>query len=227
MKQVIEAASGLRERKKARTREAIIDAALDLFGRKGFDATTIEDIAAAADVSPRTFFRYFDSKVDLVMAHNEAHGDKIAPLIAARPASEGPLEALRQVMQQMLLELLADPSVVREFQVMMSAPTLRKLAREHFYEEEAELVSAFAARLGTDDADLTANVMAGAAASAIWAVIDRWLAEGTEVERLPPMIDEAFTLLERGLGPARPPARRGASAGPARRPARPDRQPRP
>ncbi len=227
MKQVIEAASGLRERKKARTREAIIDAALDLFGRKGFDATTIEDIAAAADVSPRTFFRYFDSKVDLVMAHNEAHGDKIAPLIAARPASEGPLEALRQVMQQMLLELLADPSVVREFQVMMSAPTLRKLAREHFYEEEAELVSAFAARLGTDDADLTANVMAGAAASAIWAVIDRWLAEGTEVERLPPMIDEAFTLLERGLSPARPPARRGASAGPARRPARPDRQPRP
>ena len=103
MKQVIEAASGLRERKKARTREAIIDAALDLFGRKGFDATTIEDIAAAADVSPRTFFRYFDSKVDLVMAHNEAHGDKIAPLIAARPASEGPLEALRQVMHQMLL----------------------------------------------------------------------------------------------------------------------------
>jgi AcrR family transcriptional regulator len=213
MKKVVEAASGLRERKKARTREAIIDAALDLFGRKGFDSTTIEDIAAAADVSPRTFFRYFDSK--------------IAPLLAARPASEGPLEALRQVMQQMLLELLADPSVVREFQVMMSAPTLRKLAREHFYEEEAELVSAFAARLGTDDADLTANVMAGAAASAIWAVIDRWLAEGTEVERLPPMIDEAFTLLEQGFSPARPPARRGASAGPARTQARRDRQPQP
>jgi AcrR family transcriptional regulator len=227
MKQVVEAASGLRERKKVRTREAIIDAALDLFGRKGFDATTIEDIAAAADVSPRTFFRYFDSKVDLVMAHNEAHGDKIAPLIAARPASEGPLEALRQVMQQMLLELLADPSVVREFQVMMSAPTLRKLAREHFYEEEAELVSAFAARLGTDDADLTANVMAGAAASAIWAVIDRWLAEGTEVERLPPMIDAAFTLLEQGFSPARPRARRGGRAGPARTQSRRARQPRP
>jgi AcrR family transcriptional regulator len=227
MKKVVEAASGLRERKKARTREAIIDAALDLFGRKGFDATTIEDIAAAADVSPRTFFRYFDSKVDLVMAHNEAHGDKVAPLVVARPPSEGPLEALRQVMQQMLLELLADPSVVREFQVMMGAPTLRNLAREHFYEEEAELVSAFAARLGTDDTDLTANVMAGAAASAIWAVIDRWLAEGADVERLPPMIDEAFTLLEQGFSEVRPPARRGASAGRARTQSRRDRQPQP
>jgi AcrR family transcriptional regulator len=225
MKKVVEAASGLRERKKARTREAIIDAALDLFGRKGFEATTIEDIAAAADVSPRTFFRYFESKVDLVMAHNEAHGDKIGPLIAARPASEGPLEALRQVMQQMLLEQLADPSVVREFQVMMGAPTLRKLAREHFYEEEADLVSAFAARLGTDDADLTANVMASAAAAAVWAVVDRWLAEGAMIERLPPMIDDAFALLEAGFSGIRPRARRAGTADPARTQSRRDRQP--
>jgi AcrR family transcriptional regulator len=227
MKYVVEAANGLRERKKARTREAIIDAALDLFARKGFDATTVEDIAAAADVSPRTFFRYFESKLDLVMARNEAHGHKIGPLIAARPVSEGPLEALRQVMQQSLCELLADPSVVREFRVMMSTPTLRNKAREHFYEEEAELVSAFAARLGTDDGDLTPNVMAGAAASAIWTVIDRWLAEGTEVDHLPPMIDEAFALLEQGLSRARPPARRGGSAGRARRQPRRDPQPRP
>ena len=161
------------------------------------------------------------------MARNEAHGDKIAPLIAARPASEGPFEALRQVMHQMLLEHLADPSVVREFQVMMSTPTLRKLAREHFYEEEAELVSAFATRLGTDDGDLTANLMAASAASAIWTVIECWLADGTEVERLPPMIDEAFALLEDGFSGTRQRARRGASAGRARTQSRRDRQPQP
>jgi AcrR family transcriptional regulator len=227
MKKVIDAASGLRERKKARTREAIIDAALDLFGSKGFEATTIEDIAAAADVSPRTFFRYFDSKVDLVMAHNEAHGDKIGPLIAARPATEGPLEALRQVMQQMLVERLAEPSVVREFQVMMGSPTLRKMAREHFYEEEAELISAFAARLGTRDDDLTANVMASAAAATIWTVVERWLAEGKEVERLPAMIDEAFALLEAGFSGTRPRARRAGTEGPARTQSRRARQPQP
>jgi AcrR family transcriptional regulator len=227
MKKVVEAASGLRERKKARTREAIIDAALDLFGRKGFEATTIEDIAAAADVSPRTFFRYFDSKVDLVMAHNEAHGDKIGPLIAARPATEGPLEALRQVVQQMLLERLAEPSVVREFQVMMSSPTLRKMAREHFYEEEAELISAFAARLGTGDDDLTANVMASAAAATIWTVVERWLAGGKEVERLPSMIDEAFALLEAGFSGTRPRAPRAGTEGPPRTQSRRARQPQP
>jgi AcrR family transcriptional regulator len=227
MKKVVEAASGLRERKKARTREAIIDAALDLFGRKGFEATTIEDIAAAADVSPRTFFRYFDSKVDLVMAHNEAHGDKIGPLIAARPATEGPLEALRQVLQQMLLERLAEPSVVREFQVMMSSPTLRKMAREHFYEEEAELISAFAARLGTGDDDLTANVMASAAAATIWTVVERWLAGGKEVERLPSMIDEAFALLEAGFSGTRPRAPRAGTEGPPRTQSRRARQPQP
>jgi len=227
MKHVVQAANGLRERKKARTREAIIDAALDLFAHKGFEATTIEDIAAAADVSPRTFFRYFESKVDLVMARNEAHGDKIGPLVAARPASEGPLEALRQVIQQTMCELFADPSVVRELQVMMSTPALRNRAREHFYEEEAELVSAFAARLGTHEDDLTANVMASAAASTIWTVIQRWLAEGTEVERLMPMIDEAFALLEQGISSARPPARRGASAGQPRRQSRQAQQPQP
>ena len=226
MKQVVQAANSLRERKKARTREAIIDAALDLFASKGFEATTIEDIAAAADVSPRTFFRYFDSKVDLVMARNEAHGDKIGPLVAARPAGEGPLEALRQVVQQTMCELFADPSVVRELQVMMSTPALRNRAREHFYEEEAELVSAFAARLGTDEDDLTANVMASTAASTLWTVIERWLAEGTEVERLMPMIDEAFALLEQGLSSARPLARRGASAGRPRRQSRQAPQPR-
>jgi MftR C-terminal domain len=94
-------------------------------------------------------------------------------------------------------------------------------------EEEAELVSAFAARLGTHDDDLTANVMAASAASAIWKVIERWLAEGTEVERLPPMIDEAFALLEQGFSGTRPRARQGASAGRARTQSRRDRQPQP
>jgi AcrR family transcriptional regulator len=217
MKYVVEAANGLRERKKARTREAIIDAALGLFARKGFEATTVEDIAAAADVSPRTFFRYFESKVDLVMARNEAHGDKLGPLIEARPADEGPLEAFRQVLRSELSERLADPAAAREFRVMCTTPTLRNLAREHFHQEEAALARAFATRLGVADDDLTAHVLAATATSAAWTVVDRWIAEKAPVERLLPMIDEAFALLEQGLESRRPrksrrPAARKTSA---------------
>jgi AcrR family transcriptional regulator len=226
MKYVVETANGLRERKKARTREAIIDAALDLFATKGFEATTVEDIADAAEVSPRTFFRYFESKLDLVMARNEAHGHKLGSLIEARPPEEGPLEALRQVLRAVLSERLADPAAAREFQVMCTSPTLKNMAREHFAEEEAALAEAFATRLGVPGGDLTAHVMAATAVSAAWTVLDRWIAEEGPVERLLPMIDEAFALLDQGLSSARPPARRGGRAGPARKRPRPARQPR-
>jgi AcrR family transcriptional regulator len=199
MKKVVDAANGLRERKKVRTREALIDAALELFARKGFEATTIEDIAAAADVSPRTFFRYFDSKAELIMARNTAEKDLLGPLIDARPREEGPLEAMRQVLREKLVERCADPSAVREFQVVMTTPTLRDRAREHFYEEEAALAEAFARRLGVDEGDLRAHLIAGTAASATWTVVDRWIAEKGDTDRLLAMIDEAFALLERGL----------------------------
>jgi AcrR family transcriptional regulator len=214
MKKVVDAAHGLRERKKARTREAIIDAALDLFERNGYDATTVEDIAAAADVSPRTFFRYFESKLDLIMARSGTKHANLGPLVAARPANEGVLEAVRQVMRSELEEQLADPLVVREFQVMLNTPSLRTMAREHFYEEEAEMVGAVAARLGLDADDLTAHVAAGVIASALWTTVNRWTAEGAELDRLQPMIDEAFGVLAAGLEPA--PAGKGTKRSSAR-----------
>ena len=84
----VEVRPGLRERKKAQTYDAIMGAALDLFERKGYDTTTVEDIADAANVSPRTFFRYFDAKVDVVM-HNKEHDDLgLDVYVAQRPAHD-------------------------------------------------------------------------------------------------------------------------------------------
>lgn len=209
MKKAIDAAHGLRERKKARTREAIIDAALDLFESKGYDHTTVDDIAAAADVSPRTFFRYFESKLDLIMARSGTKHAELGPMLAARPAGEGVLEAVRHVMRDELEAQLGDPLVVREFQVMLTTPSLRTLAREHFYEEEAGMVDAVAARLGLGHDDLTAHVAAGVIASAMWITVNRWTAEGADLDRLQPMLDESFELLARGLEPVeKTPARR-------------------
>ena len=200
MKKAADAVHGLRERKKERTREAIIDAALDLFERNGYDATTVEDIAAAADVSPRTFFRYFESKLDLIMARSTTHSEKgIGPLLAARPADESVLEAVRHVVRTELEHQLDDPLIVREFQVMLTTPSLRNMAREHFYEEEAGMVGAVSARLGAGEDDLRARVTAGVIAAALWTAVDCWIAQGAELPRLPAMIDEAFVLLADGF----------------------------
>jgi AcrR family transcriptional regulator len=199
VKKVVDAAASLRERKKARTREAIINAALDLFERNGYDNTTIEDIAAAAEVSPRTFFRYFESKLDLVMTRTDSRHDDLGPLLAARPAGENLLEALREILRVQLDAQLDDPLVLREFQVMLSTPSLRTMAREHFYEEEAGLVRGVAAHLGLGEDDLATRVIGSMIAGALWATVNHWIAEGADRDRLMPMLDEAFALLGKGL----------------------------
>jgi len=215
MKKAIDCANGLRERKKARTHEALIDAALDLFERKGFEATTVEDIAAAADVSPRTFFRYFESKFDLIMARSATKHASIGAGIASRPAEESLLDAVRAVVGDDLRLQLADPLVLRELQVMLTTPSLRNLAREHFYEEEAEMVGAVADRLGLDADDLAAHIATSLVTSALWTSVNRWAADGADPERLHPMLDEALALLADGLA-----ARPATATRPARQTAR-------
>ncbi|WP_067818772.1 TetR/AcrR family transcriptional regulator [Nocardia inohanensis] len=85
---------GLRERKKAQTRTRIIDVALNLCDTQGFDATTVEQIAAEADVSPRTVNRYFASKEDIVIAPVEDWGQALADQLRAQPVTGNELQAL-------------------------------------------------------------------------------------------------------------------------------------
>src|SRR5437879_13434513 len=85
--------TGLRERKKQRTRDAIQREAMRLFQEQGYEATTIEQIAAAADISPSTFFNYFPTKEDVVF--NDPYDPLFIPLFLERPSAESPSEALR------------------------------------------------------------------------------------------------------------------------------------
>src|SRR3954467_1362276 len=87
--------AGRRERKKQRTREALIDTAFRLFQAKGFEATTVEEIADEVDISSRTFFRYFSSKEDVVLTFQEEQFATMMEELAARPASEPVMTALR------------------------------------------------------------------------------------------------------------------------------------
>src|SRR5687767_12101173 len=89
-------AEGLRERKKQRTRQQIIEAAMGLFAERGYHATTIADIAAAADVAPRTFFSYFPSKEAVVFHDVDRQLDSLAAALRDRLPGESVFEALRR-----------------------------------------------------------------------------------------------------------------------------------
>jgi AcrR family transcriptional regulator len=192
---------GLRERRRLQTREDIIDAALDLFERKGYEATTVEDISAAADVSPRTFFRYFDSKLDVVMATKKSDDVSLGDLVAGRPPSESPIEAMHQLFRAQVNEMLAEnggPSI-RQYCIVMTSPDLRSLALQHFHEHEEDMAQALAVRMGVSPGDLRPRVMAAAVIATAWAVFERWMAEGAATDRVLPLIDEAFALLKSGF----------------------------
>ena len=195
------AGPGLRERKKAQTREAIVAAALDLFERKGYDATTIDEIADAADVSPRTFFRYFDSKVEVVMDH-KGDDDDLLDRLQERPAEESPIQAMCAVMCDELSRLVEDNTLfVRQMRLMLNTPSLHALAREHFNEHEQDILTECARRLDLPTSDLRAHVVASALSNTIWTVVSLWVAEEGSPERLLEMITDACALLSSGLDP--------------------------
>ncbi|MFI6733465.1 TetR/AcrR family transcriptional regulator [Nonomuraea sp. NPDC050451] len=93
---------GMRERKKRRTREALVAAAVELFRRQGYEATTVAQIAAAADVSTRTFFLHFPTKEDVVLADADARVDGAVRIIGERAAGEALPDVLARVMEHMI-----------------------------------------------------------------------------------------------------------------------------
>jgi AcrR family transcriptional regulator len=194
------ALDGLRERKKAQTRDTLIECALTLFEERGYDATTIEDIAAAANVSPRTFFRYFDSKLDLVRAPKQ-EGGHLADLVAERPPGERAVVAVQEVLRTLIEEMLVHDAVaVRLVRVMFTTPSLRADALDHFHDHTGQIAEVCATRMGAAPGDLGPQVAAAAIGATMWTVVDRWVADGARPERLGPMLDEAFDLLASGLG---------------------------
>ena len=100
---------GLRERKKEQTRRAIEDAAFRLFEERGYAATTVADIAEAADIAPRTFFAYFPSKEAVVFHDTERDHESLAERLASRPEGEYAFTALRRWID----ERIADHGAVR------------------------------------------------------------------------------------------------------------------
>ena len=107
------AAVGLRERNKLRRREQITEAALRLFAERGFDGVTIDEIADAADVSRRTFFRYFARKEDVILAWKQQMADELRAALAERPEREPPLDAVHRALATRAAQLRPDGGALR------------------------------------------------------------------------------------------------------------------
>ena len=98
----------LRERKKAKTRKVLADTATELFAEQGFDHTTVEAIVEACDVSPRTFFRYFSSKEDVLFAAGDERLRQLLDAIASRTSGEAPLRSMREAALSLVPEYTSD-----------------------------------------------------------------------------------------------------------------------
>jgi AcrR family transcriptional regulator len=149
-----EPAPGLRERKKARTRATLLDAAVELCDRQGFERTTVDQIAAIADVSPRTFSRYFATKDAIAVALIDDATDVAAAELARQPTDIGHFEALRRSYVSMYTSTKSAPPgalsadrVMCTVRIIMSSPTLRQTTLE--YRRHAVNIE-LAKRLGVD-----------------------------------------------------------------------------
>jgi AcrR family transcriptional regulator len=190
--------AGLRERKKERTREALEAAALDLFERKGFDHTTVDEIVDACDVSRRTFFRYFSSKEEAFAGDHEAKTALFASLLATRPAGEPALESVRVVILGFCRELGNDKqATLRRMRIAAASHDLHQLEAESYDSRLDGLVEALLARSDgpvDDDAGLQIRLVLGAAIVVMRSVCERWVADDGRGD-LVELADHAFDLL--------------------------------
>jgi AcrR family transcriptional regulator len=151
----------LRERKKQRTRDALLRAALELFATRGYDETTVDDIAAAVDVSQRTFFRYFAGKEETAFFVPRLAEALVVQALQVRPPDEAPLEALRRAVleswdtiSEAVEEIVPIDLHLRVYRVIESTPALFAAHLRRSAELEEQLARIIAEREGLDvDAD--------------------------------------------------------------------------
>jgi len=202
---------GLRERKKAATREALHEVALRLFGERGYQATTVAEIAAAANVSERTFFRYFRSKEDVALQDATRYLPRFEAAIRERPPEEPPLRALLGAFLTVVTSD-ASPQLALLYSgppVTWSTTPLRSGVRLLQGLETAAAAALFA-RPGADtesagERRYRCELAARAGVAAFRSALLRYHELGG-VSELPPrrfvdLVREAFALLESGCAP--------------------------
>jgi AcrR family transcriptional regulator len=190
-------ALGLRERKKAKTRAAIQREALRLFREQGYDATTVEQIAEAAEISPSTFFRYFPTKEDVVLYDNT--DPLLIAAFEAQPAELSPIQAMRGALHTVFDRLPTQEAEQQweRAQLILAVPELRMRMLDQLAEGIQLLAELLAKRLGRRPDDFAVRTFAGAMVGA-WISAALTGAESPGADFIA-LMDDSLAYLEAGM----------------------------
>jgi AcrR family transcriptional regulator len=170
--------AGHRERKKQRTREKLVDAALRLFMERGYEATRIDDIVAEVELVPRTFFRYFCSKDDALFGFYDSIRNEARAALKARPRGEGMVRALVAAQLEMARAHRAHERVSLLLnQLVERSPDLRARRAAWRHDLQNDVAQALARRLPASAA-LVAAMITGAVYAAFSKDVDQWTTDG-------------------------------------------------
>ncbi|MFC8091515.1 TetR/AcrR family transcriptional regulator [Streptomyces sp. NPDC057301] len=194
---------GLRERKKIKTRTAIRDATYALIKLQGYDATTVEQIAERAEVSPSTVFRYFPTKEDIVLT--DEYDPILLDELRRRPADEPWMESLRYVMKLAIAAATdEDPEAVRlRSHLLVQVPAVRSRMLESMSVTGRMLGEAIAERTGRARDSFEVRVFTMSLIGALAEVSLYWAENGFE-DDLNDLVDRALDVVEHGLAPEKP-----------------------
>ncbi|MCM2389224.1 TetR family transcriptional regulator [Streptomyces sp. CWNU-1] len=189
---------GLRERKKLKTRLAIRKETYRLIAEQGYEGTTVEQIAEAAEVSPSTVFRYFPVKEDIVLT--DEYDPVLEKQLRARPIDEDPLDSIREVIGQGLAAAVAEEydELVQRTRLMVGVPAVRARMTETMATTSGVLVRALADRADRPHDDLVVRAFVAAVLGTLREAMLYW-AEGGHREDLTELTDRALLTLRSGL----------------------------
>jgi AcrR family transcriptional regulator len=172
--------TGRRERKKAETRAALVDAALVLFAEQGVEGTSVEQITDRVDVSVRTFHRYFPGKDDVLFADSQERREAFASALAARPDDEPLLASLREAAAELAGTLTAHPEhEALRLAIIESSDSLKAMSLKATEDWANVVADECARRLGLDAEDVVPRLLGGGTVIALRTARRRWQADQT------------------------------------------------
>jgi AcrR family transcriptional regulator len=170
--------STLQSRKQQFVRDAIFDAAIDLFAANGFDETTVEEVAKAAGISRRSFFRYFANKDDLLAQSVLNYGAVLAEAIEACPSDLSPLEVVRETISTGVKHVAAQPRTRQIIEIAIRSPAAKRSHLSRMIDVEDRLAEAFAGRLKSSSRDaMKPRLLAGLTLAVMNSTIGAWFTE--------------------------------------------------